>query len=80
MLGVLLMCWPCCVQVSVSLPPEALLGQAWGQLQPGAAMVLSAPGMPQLQVPLADPASNTHSPTRYDLMPVRLNCATYIRF
>lgn len=55
----------CYAQVSVSLPPEALLGQAWGQLQPGAAMVLSAPGMPQLQVPLADPASNTHSSMRY---------------
>eukprot|EP00775_Hariotina_reticulata_P009814 gene9814-9972_t len=42
--------------VSTDLPPEALLGADWGKLQPGAALVLSAPGMPQLQVPLADPS------------------------
>jgi hypothetical protein len=41
-------------QVQVSLPPEAVMGQSWGELQAGAAMVLSAPGMPQLQVPLTD--------------------------
>jgi uncharacterized protein YcbX len=52
-------------KVSVSLPPEALLGQSWGELQPGAAMVLSAPGMPQLQVPLTDPSASTANNTRY---------------
>eukprot|EP00882_Tetradesmus_deserticola_P008434 GHRQ01008893.1.p1 GENE.GHRQ01008893.1~~GHRQ01008893.1.p1 ORF type:complete len:274 (+),score=117.08 GHRQ01008893.1:309-1130(+) len=44
-------------QVCVSLPPEALLASNWGQLQPGAALVVSAPSMPQLQVPLTDPAA-----------------------
>lgn len=51
-------------KVSASLPPEALMGQSWGVLQPGAAMVLSAPGMPQLQVPLTDPSASTAN-TRY---------------
>lgn len=51
-------------KVSVSLPPEALLCQSWGELQPGAAMVLSAPGMPQLQVPLTDPSASTANNTR----------------
>jgi hypothetical protein len=62
---------PCCIplynfasncknthrQVCVSLLPEALLASGWGQLQPGAALVVSAPGMSQLQVPLTDPAA-----------------------
>lgn len=52
-------------KVSVSLPPEALMGQSWGVLQPGAGMVLSAPGMPQLQVPLTDPSASTANNTRY---------------
>jgi hypothetical protein len=45
------------MQVCVSLPPEALLASGWGQLAPGAALVVSAPGMTQLQVPLTDPAA-----------------------
>lgn len=44
-------------QVCVSLPPEALLATGWGKLQPGAALVVSASGMSQLQVPLTDPAA-----------------------
>jgi hypothetical protein len=46
------------LQVSADLPPEALLGSDWGKLHPGAALVLSAPGMPQLQVPLTDPSAD----------------------
>jgi hypothetical protein len=43
-------------QIAVSLPPEALLGAEWGKLQPGAALMLAAPGMPApLQVPLTQP-------------------------
>jgi uncharacterized protein len=44
-------------QVAVNLPPEALLGEAWGKLAPGAALELSTAGMPALHVPLTDPAA-----------------------
>ena len=36
--------------VETALPPEALQGDAWGALSPGAALTLSAPGLQPLQV------------------------------
>jgi hypothetical protein len=44
--------------VSTQLPPDALLGADWSQQPPGAALTLSAPGMPELNVPLTNPAGD----------------------
>ncbi|CAD7697411.1 unnamed protein product [Ostreobium quekettii] len=44
--------------IEVSLPIEALHGQ-WGQLDPGAALVLNAPHMQPVQVPLAKTADDS---------------------
>ncbi|KAK9839441.1 hypothetical protein WJX81_002347 [Elliptochloris bilobata] len=43
--------------VETALPPEALLGEGWGNLGPDAALTLSAHGVEPLQVPL-EPAAD----------------------
>ncbi|CAD7698162.1 unnamed protein product [Ostreobium quekettii] len=44
--------------IEVSLPIEALHGQ-WGQLDPAAALVLNAPGMEPVQVPISKTADDS---------------------
>eukprot|EP00775_Hariotina_reticulata_P009816 gene9816-9974_t len=45
--------------VSTQLPHDVLLGSDWSQQPPGVALTLSAPGMPELKVPLTDPAEDS---------------------